>query len=397
MSRRVRAGLLGLSVLVALYVLLGGLLGQTAGEGAYRQLGVFSEVLAHIKSYYVEEPDVEMVTRGALHGLLESLDPYSSYLSPREFEAYQQLSTPQAADVGLVLSKRFGLIGVVAALPDSPAARAGLHVGDILESVGEFSTREMSVEQARLLLAGEPGTLVKVAVIRERRTEPKELELVRAVWKGAPIVSRALEADIGYLRVVSFSPGSAAQAREQLERLGRRGVRKLVVDLRGCAGGEASEAIDTARLLLDKGLIAYLEGQQFSRQQFTADPSYTIWRRPLALLVDGSTAGPAELVAAAVAEHQRGEIIGEHSYGMGSVQKVIQLEDGAALVLSVAKYYTPSGKAIQESGVEPSIAVETPTDAEAEAEFAPVVRPALEDDPVVLKAVEVLRGVPTPR
>ena len=125
MSKRVRAGLLGLSVLVALYVLLGGLLGQTAGEGAYRQLGVFSEVLAHIKSYYVEEPDVEMVTRGALHGLLESLDPYSSYLSPREFEAYQQLSTPQAADVGLVLSKRFGLIGVVAALPDSYAGDFG--------------------------------------------------------------------------------------------------------------------------------------------------------------------------------------------------------------------------------------------------------------------------------
>lgn len=392
MSARVRTGLLGLSLLVSLYVIIGGLLGQTAGEGAYRQLGVFSEVLSRIKSDYVEEPNITSVTRGALHGLLQSLDPYSSYLSPPEFEAYQRRNPAHTADVGLVLSKRFGMISVVAALPDSPAERAGIRVGDILESIGGFSSREMSIEQAKLLLTGEPGTSVKVAVIRERRTEPKELELVRAVWKGTPVTSRTLEDAIGYLRVVAFHTGSAAEVRAHLERLQHRGVGKLVLDLRGCASGEAREAVDTARLLLEKGLIAYLEGQQFPRQQFTADPRHTVWRGPLTVLIDASTAGPAELVAAAVREQRRGELLGAHSYGVGAVQKVIPLEDGSALILSVAKYYTASGKAIQHTGVEPTLEVEALLEPEAEAEFVPRLRPALENDPVVLKALELLRA-----
>lgn len=392
MSGRVRSALVGVSLLVSLYVISGGLLGQTAGEGAYRQLGVFSEVLSRIRGDYVEEPDITRVTRGALHGLLESLDPYSSYLSAQEFEAYQRRNTNHVADVGLVLSKRFGMISVIATLPDSPGERAGMRVGDFLESVAGFSTRDMSIEQAKILLAGEPGTSVKVSVVRERRTEPKDLDVVRAVWKGAAVTTRMLEADTGYLRVVTFSAGSAAEAREQLERLQRRGARKLILDLRGCATGEATEAVETARLVLEKGLIAYLEGQRFSRQAFPAEPSKTLWHGPVAVLIDASTAGSAELVAAAVGEHRRGELIGERSYGVGSVQKVIPLDDGAALILSVAKYYTPSGKAIQDSGVEPTIEVETTLDVETEAEFAPHAQPPLENDPVVLKALEVLRS-----
>ena len=390
MSARLRTGLIVVSLAVALYVLIGGLLGQTAGEGAYRQLGVFSEVLTHVKNFYVEDPDVPAVTRGALHGLLESLDPYSSYLSPPEFAAYQQRNPNHTADVGLVLSKRFGLISVIATLPDSPAERAGLRVGDILESVAGFSSREMSIEQAKLLLAGEPGTTVKVSVVRERRGEAKELELVRAVWQGRIVISDFVGSDAGYLRVVAFQRGSGAELREHLQRLQRRRIRKLVLDLRGCASGEAAEAVEAARLVIEKGLLAYLEGQQVPRQQFTADPRHTLWRGPLAVLIDSSTAGPAELIAAAVREHGRGELVGEQTYGVGSVQKVIPLDDGSGLILSVAKYFTPAGKLIQDEGVDPTVAVEPePLDEE---EFSPVLRPPLENDPVVLKALEVLRA-----
>ena len=390
MSARLRTGLIVVSLAVALYVLIGGLLGQTAGEGAYRQLGVFSEVLTHVKNFYVEDPDVPAVTRGALHGLLESLDPYSSYLSPPEFAAYQQRNPNHTADVGLVLSKRFGLISVIATLPDSPAERAGLRVGDILESVAGFSSREMSIEQAKLLLAGEPGTTVKVSVVRERRGEAKELELVRAVWQGRILMSDFVGSDAGYLRVVAFQRGSGAELREHLQRLQRRRIRKLVLDLRGCASGEAAEAVEAARLVIEKGLLAYLEGQQVPRQQFTADPRHTLWRGPLAVLIDSSTAGPAELIAAAVREHGRGELVGEQTYGVGSVQKVIPLDDGSGLILSVAKYFTPAGKLIQDEGVDPTVAVEPePLDEE---EFSPVLRPPLENDPVVLKALEVLRA-----
>jgi len=390
MSARLRTGLIVVSLAVALYVLIGGLLGQTAGEGAYRQLGVFSEVLTHVKNFYVEDPDIANVTRGALHGLLESLDPYSSYLSPPEFAAYQQRNPNHTADVGLVLSKRFGLISVIATLPDSPAERAGLRVGDILESVAGFSSREMSIEQAKLLLAGEPGTTVKVSVVRERRGEAKELELVRAVWQGRIVISDFVGSDAGYLRVVAFQRGSGAELREHLQRLQRRRIRKLVLDLRGCASGEAAEAVEAARLVIEKGLLAYLEGQQVPRQQFTADPRHTLWRGPLAVLIDSSTAGPAELIAAAVREHGRGELVGEQTYGVGSVQKVIPLDDGSGLILSVAKYFTPAGKLIQDEGVDPTVAVEPePLDEE---EFSPVLRPPLENDPVVLKALEVLRA-----
>ncbi len=390
MSARLRTGLIVVSLAVALYVLIGGLLGQTAGEGAYRQLGVFSEVLTHVKNFYVEDPDIPAVTRGALHGLLESLDPYSSYLSPAEFAAYQQRNPNHTADVGLVLSKRFGLISVIATRPDSPAERAGLRVGDILESIAGFSSREMSIEQAKLLLAGEPGTTVKVSVVRERRSEPKELELVRAVWQGRVVMSDLVSSDAGYLRVVTFQRGTAAELREHLQRLQRRRIRKLVLDLRGCAGGEATEAVETARLVIEKGLLAYLEGQQVPRQQFTADPRHTLWRGPLAVLIDSSTAGPAELIAAAVREHGRGELVGEQTYGVGTVQKVIPLDDGSGLILSVANYYTPAGKPIQEEGVDPTVAVAAePLDEE---EFSPVLRPPLENDPVVLKALEVLRA-----
>lgn len=392
MSQRVRAALVSVSLLIALYVIIGGLLGKTAGEGAYQQLGVFSEVFARIRSDYVQSPDIELVTAGALRGLLESLDPYSSYLAPHEYKEYQRRNTPQLGDVGLVLSKRFGLISVVATLPDSPAERAGLRVGDLLESIADFSSREMSVEQAGLLLAGEPGTSVRILVVRERRVEPKEIDLVRAPGKAYPVTSRQLEADIGYVRVVTFRPGTAAEVREHLERLQQAGMRKLVLDLRGCAVGEASEAVDTTRWLLEKGLITYLQGQRFPRQQFNADPSRTLWRGSITVLIDTSTAGPAELLAAALLEYQRAEVLGEPSYGVGSVQKLIPLDDGAALILSVAKYYTPSGQAIQDTGVEPSIVVEAVRDLDAEAEFAPLVRPPLERDSVVQKALEVLRA-----
>lgn len=396
MSQRVRASLIGLSLLIALYVIIGGLLGKSAGEGAYRQLAVFSEVLTRIRSDYVESPDIALVTAGALRGLLESFDPYSSYLTPREYKEYQQRSPLPPGDVGLVLTKRYGLISVVATLPDSPSERAGLRAGDLLEAIAGFSSRDMSVEQARRLLAGEPGSSVRISVVRERRAEPKEIDLIRAPAKTYPVSSRQLEADIGYVRLVTFGAGTAAEVHEQLMRLQQQGARKLVLDLRGCAVGEASEAVETAGWLLEKGLITYLEGQRFPRQQFTADPSRTLWRGPVAVLIDASTAGPAEIVAAALLAHQRAEVIGEASYGVGSVQKVIPLDDGSALILSVAKYYTPSGQAIQDTGVEPSIAVEVPVDVDAEVEFTPVVRPPLETDPVVRKALEVLRAKSPP-
>lgn len=392
MSTHVRLAVLGVSLLVVFYVALGGLLGRTDNEGAYRQLAVLSEVLTRIHSDYVEDPNIDRVTVGAMRGLLEALDPYSSYLSPREYAEYQKKKqTPPAGDVGLVLSKRFGLLNVVSVLPESPAARADLRTGDIIESLAGFSTREMSVDQAHLLLAGEPGTAVRLSVVRRARAEPQTIELVRSRLRLPRVVSGRLEDAIGYLKIATFASGKSEEVREALRQLDAQGLRKLVLDLRDCAHGSVEEAVAVSRLLLERGLITYLEGQQYPRQEFNAEPDTVLWGGPLTVLINTGTAGPAEILAAAVMENGRGQVVGQRSYGVGSVQKTILLEDGSALILSVAKYYSPDGKAIQDHAVTPSVEVEPQVD-EVQASRSHTMPPPA--DPLLLKALEILRAQP---
>jgi carboxyl-terminal processing protease len=390
MSTRAKAAVLAVSLLVVAYVGLGAMLGRTASEGAYRQLAVFSEVLAQIQNNYVEDPNMPRVTVGALRGLLEALDPYSTYLSPREFAQYQQQAkNPPAGDVGLILSKRLGMVSVVAVLPDSPGAKAGLRTGEMLESIAGYATRDMSVDQAYQLLAGEPGSVVKLSVVREQRADPQEVELVRAKLRPAKVVSGKLEGDIGYLKVASLEPGRAADIRSALQQLRGQGVQKLILDLRGCASGAPEEGVEIARLFLPSGAITFAQGQRYPKQTFAAVPDKVVWSGPLTVLISPGTAGAAEIVAAAVQENDRGELVGQRTYGVGSVMKVIPLEDGSALILSVAKYHTPSGKAIPDHAVQPTVTVEQP----AEQVLAPLPHalPA-PGDPVVNKALEVLRG-----
>ncbi|MFQ5723815.1 MAG: S41 family peptidase [Terriglobia bacterium] len=387
MSHRMRATVIAFSLLVVGYVVVGSVLGRTASEGAYKQLAVFSEVFSRVQHDYVEEPDLDLVTVGALHGLVSELDPYSSYLSPHEYERYQQQKQEQG-NVGLVLSKRQGWVSVVTVLPDSPAARAELHTGDILESIAGFSTREMSIEQARILLNGEPGTAVEVALVHPPNIEPQMLELLRVRLSPPPILARRLEAGIGYIKIAGFHEETAEQVASALHNFQQRGIDKLVLDLRDAATGTVDEAVATAALFLDGGLITYSEGQQTARQQWTADPAEQVWRGPLAVLMNLGTAGPAEILAAAVQDHGRGELLGQHSYGIGGVQKLIPLEDGSALILTVAKYYTATGRVLPGQGVAPTIPVEPP-EGQALRPLPHALPPP--GDPVLQRALKVLR------
>jgi carboxyl-terminal processing protease len=391
MSARARMAALVVSLLVVFYVALGGLLGRTVSEGAYQQLAVLSEVLTRIQNDYVEDPNIDRVTVGAMRGLLEALDPYSSYMSPREFADYQkQKARELQGDVGLVISKRFGLLNVVNVLPESPAAGANLNTGDIIESIGGFSSREMSVDQGYVLLTGEVGTTVEMAVVRQARSEPQTVELVRTRLRLPRVVSGTLEGQTGYLKIASFSQGKAEEAAAALRRLEAQGMRKLVLDLRDCASGEMQEGVAVSQLLLDHGTITYLEGQQFPRRQYDAEPESALWTGPLTVLINIGTAGPAEVVAAAVLENKRGEVVGQRSYGVGSRQRLIPLEGGAALILSVAKYYSPTGKAIQDQAVTPSVQVQLQ---EREEQVRAHAMPP-PGDPVLLKALEILREQP---
>ena len=402
MNRRGRVVVVWSSTVLAALIVIGGVLGKTLpSEGAYRQLAVYSEVLSKIRNDYVEEPNLNNVTKGALHGLLESLDPFSSHLSPNEYLEYQRRQASSKGNLGLVVSKKFGYASVVSVIRDGPAAQAGLQSGDIVEGLNGTSTREMSLEEIKRTLAGEPGTVVNLSVVRVRRGEPQKLALQREEVTFPSVTFKTLEPGIGYLQVEGFPEGKASELASHALRLINSGAQRLVLDLRGAAEGEISEGIAAANLFLDHGVITYLEGQKYPRRTFAAEPSKFLLKLPMVVLVNRGTAGAAEVVASAILENGRGDVVGEKTYGLGSVQQVIPLDDGAALILSVAKYYTPGGKAIQGLGITPNVAVtdalleEGPwVDEEREPgqEPTPPGQEPTPEDTVLKRALEVLKN-----
>ncbi len=383
------------STALALVLLIGAVLGQESDSSseAYRPLSVLSEVLARIQSDYVEDPNFNQVTEGALHGLLESLDPYSSYLSPEEYQQYQGRNQGEGS-LGMVVSKRFGFVSIVTTLPNGPAERVGLQAGDIIESINGESSREMSIAEVTARLEGQPGSTITLAVVRERAGEPRPFELRREVIPVPDVTGRIVAPGIGYLRVEALPAGEAQRITSRIEELRRSGAEKFILDLRDNASGEMEEGIATANLFLRRGLIGYLSGQTYPRENFLAEEFNAVADEPVAVLVNSSTGGAAELVASAILDSNRGDVIGERTFGIGSVQKVIPLDDGSALLLSVAKYYTPSGKQIQEGGVVPNVVVQE------EREFVPLPEPGQaptpqpptdpSEDAPLQRAIEVL-------
>ncbi len=406
MNRTARIGILSLSVIIFCYAGLGHVLGHTPDDKAYKSLTVYSEVLHKIQDDYVDEPNVHLVTAGSLHGLLESLDTQSSYLTPREYAEYKEkVSNPGVGETGLALSKRFGYVIVVSVLPDSPGTKAGVRSGDILESVQGFTTRDMSVGQALNLLTGTPGTGVKVAVIRRGRAQPEEVDLVRQKLAPAKIVTEKVDPDILVLRLPSLDPGRADEIRSRLLDAEKQGIHKVILDLRECGRGPVSEAISVARLFVPSGTLATLRGQTVSAQVFTADPNRVVWKSPASVLIDGTTSGAAEVLASAFSGNRRGDVVGERSFGLASEQRLITMDDGAALFLTVANYYNAGGKPILQEGVLPTEVVrataEDDSDAADDDSASPPAtqkepsagpRPLSPEDPIFRKALELLKG-----
>src|SRR3989475_4574649 len=359
MSIKTKAVILVSSAAVLLFMVAGGLDGVRASsnDGAYRQLQVYSEVLSRVRSEYVEEPNIPQVTDGALHGLLESLDANSSYLSPLEYKEYKSHRSEARGEIGAAVSKRFGYAAVVSVIPGGPADKAGLQATDIIEAIEGKSTREMSLAEVHSLLSGQPGSNVTVSVVRARRAEPQKIVITRDVVSVPPVNDKMVEDQIGYIQVDAFNKGKTSEIANKIKALQKSGAKKLILDLRNCAEGEESEGISTANLFLNHGTITYLQGQKHPREAFNAEPSKAITILPIAVLVNAGTAGPAEIVAAAVLENARGDVVGDKTFGDGSIQKTIDLPDGSALILSVAKYYTPNGKAIQDAAVTPNFLV----------------------------------------
>jgi carboxyl-terminal processing protease len=403
MSKTTKLIVLTLSFVLATFAVVGGLgvRANTNDDGSYRQLGVYSEVLSRIRTEYVEEPNIPSVTSGALHGLLESLDANSSYLDPTEYKDYKQRKEGKAG-IGAAVSKRYGYAAVISVIPGGPADKAEIESGDIIEAIEGKTTRDMSLAEIDGLLTGNPGSTVNVSVVRPRRAQPVKSVLTRAMVTDPPISDKMMEDGIAYIKVDDFPKGRSQEIANKLKAVQKEGAKKIILDLRNSGDGEESEGIATANLFLNHGTITYLQGQKYPKQIFNADPEKVVATNlPLVVLVNRGTAGAAEIVAAAVMENARGDVVGDKTFGSGSIQKVIDMPDGSALVLSVAKYYSPSGKAVQDTAVTPNILVADNNDdfiAPDEDENAPddaqqeKQQKANQPDDQLNRAIEVLKN-----
>ena len=353
---------------------------------------------------------MDKVTNGALQGLVEFLDPQSSYLTAEQFEKVtEHLDYPDRGtglSTGLVVRKRNGYATVLHVLSGSAADRAGIRPFDLIEAIDGLSTQLMPPAYLLAMLSGPPESSVAVLVRSLRHSEePQEYTLVRGPVESPVVEQKMLESDVGYVALDAVESESVNQLAAAVKRLESQGASKLVLDLRGNAIGETEEGVRLADLFLDSGLIASLKGQQYPGNEFHAGPDSTITSLPLVVITDRATAGAAELAAAAILDNKRGEVVGERTYGLAAVQKTITMEDGAALILSVAKYQRPTGEALQDGGLAPSFPLSPATVRRHRMSRFPgsggVLPPFPEapgeveseqEDPYLKKALEVLTG-----
>ncbi len=400
--------LLAVSVVLVLAVFLGvnasGVSAATDQDGAYRQINVYSEVLRHIQTDYVEEPNINSVTNGALRGLLESLDADSSYLTPEDYKTFKA-DKGGKAQVGINVSKRYGYATVVSVVPGSPADKANLNDGDIIEAIGTQDTRDLSLAMIRMLLDGAPGSELSVAVVRPRKAAPEKVTMTRTLVQLAPVSEMMYEnSSILYLKPGVLDHDHVQQVESKLKAMSKSGNKKVLLDLRDVAAGDIPEAMRLANMFLKTGTIATLEGQKVEKQTFTAEASKAVnATAPVVVLVNRGTAGPGEIVAAALSDNKRADLVGEKTFGEGAQQKTFELPDGAALILSIAKYQSPSGKKLEDEGVTPGLIVASNVDddgvddddtvtTEAQTQPQQPKKPGITVDDQLTKALDLLKG-----
>lgn len=384
MNSRTRLIVLSISAPVIAFAVVGGFLGKVmAREDTYQHLKIFDDVVSLITSNYVEKVDVDKVMHGAMHGLADSLDPDSAYLSPKDVKLAEGGSVLPSGDVGLDLTRQYYLyLRVVAARDGSSAAKAGLQTGDYVRTIDNAPTRDMSVWEGMRALRGAPGTKVSITVLRGNAADPHVIELTREAFNPSDVNSHLAAPAVAYVRIAAFGPKTADQVKKQVADLAKGGATRLVVDVRRTAGGVLEDGLAVARLFVAQGVLAQREAKGMERQSITAGSGDGSIAIPTALLVDTGTSGAAELFAAALSGNQRAELIGEHTIGRAATQKLIKLPDGSGLWLSTLRYLLPAGTPLHGKGLEPTVTVDEP-----DVEFG---QPAPSVDNALKKAIERL-------
>nr|AUN37316.1 carboxyl-terminal protease [uncultured bacterium] len=419
MSFKGKLWTLALSGVVAVYAvvggmpLVGGLLTTSAQQPANdstAQMRIVDSVLQHIQNDYVDDPNMEKVRVGALRGLAGGLDPYSSFLTADQVKAYEATAKTSKVGIGAELSQVSGYVYVISTIKGGNADKAGIKAGDFIEYIDNKATRDISLYDAKLLISGDAGTTVTLRVLRPAE-KPQTIKVARGGYT-IPKAEGRMETGgkIGVIKVYSLEDGEAADIKAQVSSLTKQGAQKIILDLRGVAAGSLAEGANVANLFIKDGDLAKVVGKDNKvLNTYTADPAKAVFDGHVVVLIDISTAGAAEAVAAAIADRKRGEVIGERSFGAGTEQKLFTLKAGDGLLLTVAKWASAGGTPFlgderSNTGVKPSIEVKKPDTPEpldvdslgeqdnGQPQAAPSAKPAPKvlEDLQLKKAIEVL-------
>ncbi len=347
----------------------------------FTELRTFTEVFSRIESDYVEPVEDKKLLENAIRGMLSGLDPHSAYLSPDEYKELRIGTTGQFGGLGIEVGMENGFIKVIAPIDDTPAQRAGIKAGDLIIRLDDKPVKGMTLQEAVKIMRGEPGTKITLTIVREGVDKPLKITLTRAIIKIRSVKHKLLQPGYGYVRITSFQSRTGEQLHKAIAELKKEGPLKgLILDLRNNPGGVLNAAVAVSDAFLEAGKIVYTDGRiEEAKMEFKATPGDIIKGVPMVVLINPGSASASEIVAGALQDHHRAIIMGQKSFGKGSVQTILPLSNGGAIKLTTARYYTPSGRSIQAEGIVPDIVlgiVRLEPVKEAE-EFEPVTEASL--------------------
>lgn len=323
----------------------------------YSRIKTFAESLSLVKKNYVEEVDEKDLVYGAIKGMLNSLDPHSSFLSPESFKDMQIDTSGEFGGLGIQIGMKDKLLTIIAPIEDTPADKAGVKAGDKIIKIDGESTKDITLQDAVSKLRGKKGTPVVITIIREGLEKPLDIKIIRDIIQLKSVKSKVIDNTIGYVKLTQFQEKSAADLRKALNELSQKNITALILDLRNNPGGLLKGAVDVTSQFLPSGkLVVYIKGRVGEKTEFhTSDNNYHNY--PMVILVNEGSASASEIVAGALQDWEQAVILGTQTFGKGSVQTVMPLSDGSALRLTTARYYTPKGRSIQTTGITPDILV----------------------------------------
>lgn len=354
----------GYIAFVLIIAMLGVFMGRWSAEGVrlegetYESLKIFTEVFSLIQKNYVEEANPKELLRGAIKGMLNSLDPHSSFMTPEQYKEMQVDTKGEFGGIGIQIGVKDSHLTVIAPIEGTPADRAGIKAGDRIVKINGEPTKDMSLQDAVGKMRGSKGTSVTITIIREGITEPKDFTMVRDIIKIKSVRSKMLEDGIGYIRVSQFQEQTGSDLAEALKGLEKENAHSLVLDLRNNPGGLLNIAVEVTGEFIPPGkLVVFIKGRNGEKSEYVTDAKRPYYNLPMIVLVNEGSASASEIVAGAVQDWGRSIVLGTQTFGKGSVQTVIPLSDGSGLRLTTAKYFTPKGNSIQNTGITPDIIV----------------------------------------